>query len=417
MDNIDKNVYKQIQERKQTKEPYENTFSKLYSIGLSNTEARKELAGIEKHLEYKMEIEGESTENEDLPKYNESEELCADGKYKSDKLLKMSKEQSKDVDYLLNAHGFDNKCWQIVNARNNTWNVYSKKDGVQQLYSSKITVKPIIPEYDVEWAKEVFKEIKPLPPVKLYKNNKGSKIVELQYADIHIGLRGLEYEDELNKMTDEIINEYKDADVFILPIGQDLLNANHSNGANLTTLKGTAVEQSLSYREMFKSGLRVVCHILDRIIENTEARIECIYVPGNHDEQSCFGVFQSVMQRYLNNKNIIFDDVIKPRKYRLYGVNGIGFGHGQGEGKRIFGRFSVEAPEIFAKAKCREFHLTHLHNESVKDENGIIFRRMPTVNSPDNWHDGKGYTGATKRIQAFRYNAETGLKGIDYFYL
>lgn len=419
MDRIDDFVYKQIQERKDTKEPYESFFNRIYGIELSNTEARKELRGIENHLEYKKEHESEINDEENnMPRYKESTEFMPDGSYKSDKLLRMSAEESKDVNYLLKAHGFDNKYWEIINARNNIWNVYSKQDGVQQLYSSKITVKPIVLEYDIEWAKEVFKEIQPLPPVKSYKNNKGKKIVELQYADIHIGLRGCEYEEELKQMTDRIISKFKDVDIFILPIGQDFLNSNNVNGALSTTVKGTPVEQSLKYKEMFKSGLRVISYIIDRIIEeNPKAKIECIYVPGNHDSQSCFGVFQSIMQRYSKNENIIFDDEIEPRKYRLYGVNAIGFGHGQDEGKRIFGAFPVEAPEIFAKAKYREFHLSHLHNESVRDENGVIFRRMPTVNNPDNWHTDKCFVGATKRIQAFVYDSEVGLEEIKYFYL
>ena len=54
---------------------------------------------------------------------------------------------------------------------------------------------------------------------------------------------------------------------------------------------------------------------------------------------------------------------------------------------------------------------------TVNDVNGTIFRRMPTVNEPDNWHDNKGYKGATKRIQAFVYDSEVGLEEIKYFYL
>ena len=372
-----------------------------YEIGLNENENVK-----------KEEIEEKQNFN-----YKETIEIMQDGSYKSDKLLQMNTEQCKDPNYLLEAHGFDKGYWQITSAKNNIWNVYSKQDGVQQLYSSKITVKPLIKEYDVEWAKEVFNDIEPLPPVNEYKNNKGQKVVELQYADIHIGLRGCEYEEELNAMTDRIISKFKDADIFVLPIGQDLLNSNHVSGAISSTVKGTPVQQALDYRDMFKSGLRVICHIIDRIIESTGAITECIYVSGNHDEQSCFGVFQSVMQRYSNNKNITFDDTMDVRKYRRYGVNGIGFAHGATEGKRIFGLFPVEAPEIFAKTKCREFHLSHLHNESVKDENGVMFRRMPTVNNPDNWHESKGYIGATKRIQAFVYDTEIGLDEIKYFYL
>lgn len=398
----------------------------LYNERVSSDHARKALRILELTIEESEKCNIGNTHKELSDKDFEEQfkqkskiELNKDGSQISDKLLLMSEEDCKNVDYLLKAHGYDTTSWQLVSAKNNIWNVYNKKDGLKTLYSSKIVVKPIIQEFNIEWAKEVFKELKPLSAVKkINKGDKNKKIVELQYADIHIGLRGCEYEDELNQMTDNIISKFKDADVFVLPIGQDLLNANHVDGASFSTVHGTSVQQSLDYREMFKSGLRVVCHIIDRIIElNPTASIECIYISGNHDEQSTFGVFQSVMQRYLLNENITFDDTMDTRKYRLYGVNAIGFAHGQKEGKRIFGLFPIEAPEIFAKAKFREFHLSHLHNESVKDENGVMFRRMPTVNSPDNWHDNKGFVGATKRIQAFVYDTEIGLEEIKYFYL
>ena len=401
-------------------ESYIRGIYKNFSLGFSN--------GFESALSESKDknstIENKDDNNEDNEelnsiknKYKGTIELNKDKSQTSDKLIEMSEEDCKNVDFLLKAHGYDSRAFELISARNNIWNSYSKKDGKMTLYSSKISIKPIVQEYDIEWSKEVFKELKPLSPVKLYKNNKGQKIVELQYADIHIGVRGCEYEDELNAMTDKIIDKFKDVDIFVLPIGQDLFNINHVSGAMSSTTKGTPVQQSLSYRDMFKSGLRVVCRIIDRIVESSDAKIDCLYVQGNHDTQSCFGLFQSIMQRYLNNENIKFDDTMDDRKYRLYGVNGIAFGHGQNEGKRIFGLFPIEAPEIFAKAKCREFHLSHLHNESVRDENGVIFRRMPTVNNPDNWHDSKGFKGATKRIQTFVYDSEVGLEEIKYFYL
>ncbi|MEM5592761.1 hypothetical protein AAHH67_15330 [Niallia circulans] len=102
---------------------------------------------------WKLEMEAREIEqlnsNEDIP-YKETTEIMANGSHKSDKLLRMTSEQSKDVDYLLSAHGFDTKSWELVNAKNNIWNVHSKQDGVQTLYSSKITVKPRVNGFDYE---------------------------------------------------------------------------------------------------------------------------------------------------------------------------------------------------------------------------------------------------------------------------
>src|SRR5690606_14076381 len=81
-------------------------------------------------------------EKEKPIEYKETIEILPDGSHRSDKLIRMNSEQAKDVKFLLKAHGFDVNEWELVSARNNIWNVYSKQDGIQTLYSSKITVKP-----------------------------------------------------------------------------------------------------------------------------------------------------------------------------------------------------------------------------------------------------------------------------------
>lgn len=353
-------------------------------------------------------------------KYNEKSEILPSGNHKSEKLIELNDEQLKDKNYILKAHGFDPSHWELIGAKNNIWNAYSKVDGIMTLYSSKITAKPIIKEFDLSWFKEAFDKLEPVKSIEskdctLHVDN--NKIVEIQYADLHIGLKGIEYESELKSITDRIIEKNKDASKFLLPIGQDWLNADIKIGANYLTTSGTSLEQSLSYKDMIQTGIRVACYIIDSILYNTKATIDCPYILANHDKHSCFGVFCALMQRYLNNPRIKFDDSMKQRKYIKYGVNGIGLGHGHKEKNKIYKAFSIEAPSIYASTKFREFHLSHLHNESVKDECGVVHRRLPTVNTPDEWHTESGWIGATNRIQTFVYDIDKGLKSIEYYYI
>ena len=372
-------------------------------------------------------VELEEEKIEDMPKYKESHEISQDGTHKSDKLLRMSAEQSKDVNFLLESHGFDIYNWELLSAKNNIWNAYSKQDGIMTMYSSKITVKPKIESFNIDWFKKQFKSIEPIDPHEFKYNSElhtpdSRKVVELGLYDLHLGLQGIDYEDKLREMSDRIINQYRGAETFILPIGQDLLNANVKVGANFTTVKGTSLQQSLSYKDMIQTGIRVISHIIDLILSNTSADIDCIYVPSNHDQHSTFGLFCAIMQRYKDfthdamiSKRIYFDDSMKSRKYRRYGVNGIAMAHGDKEGNRIYELFQVEAPMIYANTKYREYHLGHLHNESVTSKGGITFRRLPTVNTPDDWHSEMGFVGATNRIQVFVYDLEEGLESINYY--
>ena len=382
-------------------------------------------------------IEADEVENEEIKKdeleleklkYKSTEEICPDGTHKSDKLLQMDSNQSKDPSFLLNSHGFNSEEWELLSAKNNIWNAYSKQDGIMTLYSSKIVAKPKIKSFDLNWYKEQFEKIEPIDPFEIRSLDlfmpQSKKIVELNLCDLHIGLNGVEYEDKLKLSIDEIIEKHKYAEEFILPIGQDWLNSNVKIGANFTTVRGTSLEQNLTYREMVQTGIRIGVYIIESILSKTSANIDCLYIKGNHDEHSSYILFCALMQRYhhfthdvLISKRIYFDDSMKPRKYRRYGVNGIGFAHGENEGKKIYGLFQIEAPQIFANTNCREFHLSHLHHESVKDENGIIFRRLPTPNSPDEWHENMGFLGSTNRIQVFVYDYDNGLDSINYYYL
>ena len=102
------------------------------TLGISPRQARRGWERYESKLK-----------KEELPKDNKyTVTINSDGTQTSEVLLEMSREQAKDEEFLLKAHGYDTELWEIVSARNNIWNVYSKKDGVQVLYSSKITVKP-----------------------------------------------------------------------------------------------------------------------------------------------------------------------------------------------------------------------------------------------------------------------------------
>lgn len=417
LDEYDKTSLDKIQKRREDSSSYVNLFVEIADVELSETEARKESRGVENYLIRKMEIGGEEIEDS-RGKYKESIEIKSDGTQVSDKLIEINEAQMKDGVYLLEAHGYNPYKFELLNARNNLWNVYSKIDGVQTLYSSKISIKPKVQEFDIEWAKDVFKELPSLPKAERLLESLNGKMVFISLADLHYGLRSSEYEDETKKIFDDISLRYRDADVIVVPIGNDLCHFNTVIGATPSTVKGTGLEATMEYDEMFKSALRSMAHLIDRLLENTSAKIQTMYIPSNHDTYSTFGIYQSLIQRYINNPNITFDDSMKFRKYIGVGKVGLMVAHGDSEAKRIFQLFPVEAPEIFASSTCREGMLYHLHNETVKDEAGVTYRRLPTMNKPDKWHDQKGFVGAPNRMQVFVYDTIKGrLNTIDQYYL
>ena len=423
MDNIDKNIYKQIQERKETKEPYENLFNRLYGIELSNTEARKELRGVENHLEYKREHEAEIIkDNEELPRYNETTEIMQDGSYKSDKLLKMTSEQSKDVNYLLKAHGFDNGYWQITGARNNMWNVYNKRDGVQQLYSSKITVKPIIPEFKEGWIRDTIKNIeydKINIKNNIYDIQEDSKTVEINFCDVHIGKFINELVSNGVYNTDLAIERYEKAldegikksnmfsvKKYLFIVGQDYMNIDNLDG---TTTKGTRQDMNEFYETTYKKALECLIRSIEKL--RRIAPVNVIYVKGNHDKQSTFSMICGIEQMYKNMgiTNVSVDSGLKQRKYVTFGDILIGYGHGEEEKNRIFDCMQNDVKEYWHKSK-KYFHLSHKHRESKQEKAGVIYQWLGALTENCNWTWSCGFVGSEKKGHVFVYDDKNGLE-------
>lgn len=423
MDNFDKNTYKKIQERKQTKEPYENTFNAIVCEELSNTEARKELKGIEKYLDRKMEIEDQSIVNEDLPKYNETTELCSDGNYKSDKLLKMSKEESKDINYLLKAHGFDNGYWEIVNAKNNVWNVYSKQDGVQQLYSSKITVKPIVPEFKEEWIQNVIDNIN-LSKVKIknYEQNiKDGITVEINFCDVHIGkyitaliAAGNYNSDIAIKQVREAINKaiertshYKIKKI-IFVAGQDYMNIDTLQG---TTTKQTRQDMHEFYQITYEKALDLLIETIETL--RLVAPVDVIYVKGNHDKLTTYTMVTTLSKLYKDCDDVNVDNSMRQRKYKVIGNTLLGLGHGEEEKSRIFDCMQEDQKENWNK-KYKYFHLSHRHSESRKEKAGVIYNWLGCLSESCRWTWESGFVGSEKKGHVYIYDDEEGKIG-EYF--
>lgn len=355
--------------------------------------------------------------------YKETTEIHADGKQTSDKLLKMSAEESKDVEFLLRSHGYDIKVWELVSARNNIWNVYSKQDGIQVLYSSKIVVKPRIDNISLTEMKEHFakfsQEYQPTytQPIKIY--NSG-KMLEIDFADVHFAKlchhaeTGNNYDYKIASkrfmdMVNDIYNRVKHMqfEKIIYVFGNDFFNTTTIDN---TTVHGTNQDNDLRWSKMFLKGCELLIQGIDTI--GQLAPVEVIYVPGNHDFTVSFYALNYLSAWYRNNPNIKVDVNPITRKYIQFGSVVIGYAHGDTEKKRINTLMQIEVPELWGKCRWREFHLHHLHHEKTVEENGLILRYLPSIVATDLWHYQSGYVGNIAKTQSFIWDKEKGLESI-----
>lgn len=352
--------------------------------------------------------------------YKSESSINKDGTLTSDKLIAIKEDELKNPNSLLNAHGFNVKEWELVSARNNIWNVYSKQDGIQELYSSKIVVKPRT-EISLEEIKEFYNDLintYSSPIVKKYENKDGL-LFELPIVDLHLGKFSTsdivkdEYNTQIardcfNKVIDTCISRLIGINIekIIFPIGNDFF---HFDTVSTTTTGGTPQDTDMKHQTLFKSGVLLLIDGITKLSNELKAPIEVFCVQGNHDFMTSYHAVMSLWCYFHNNENIIVDLSTSPRKYIEFGNCLIGYSHGEKEKKRIEKIMQVEAAESWGRTKFREFHLGHLHSEQVSEDGGVIIRNLSSVTGTDAWHHNSGYIGAIRKCTCFLWDKENGL--------
>ena len=357
--------------------------------------------------------------------YKETTEIHKDGSQSSDKLLKMSEDDSKDVNYLLKSHGYDIKAWELVSARNNIWNVYSKQDGVQVLYSSKIVVKPRV---DYCWNEKdilkIFNNIKTNCKNEVNIISKqhtlNGNLLVVPIADLHYGLFSDKYStgndynikiaEELfytviNNIIDRVKNKKFEKVLFI--VGNDFINADNING---TTTKCTPQDNDGLWFNTVNKATQMIINGIDML--NSIAPVDVVYVLSNHDLHTMFGIMQTIKAWYRNNKNIKIDDSPMPRKYYKFGKNILGLSHDI-KVKDALPLITSEAKDMWSDCTHMIWMLAHLHQAMIYEKQGYLeIMRLPTVSGWSRWSNNMGYFQSEKKNQSFIMDEYMGITDV-----
>jgi len=409
-------------------------YALLYGEQVSSDHARKCLTILEKTIEQckqspdVKEIHKELRDNDldVMPNYKSTIELNKDGSQTSDKLLQMSETESKDPEYLLNAHGYDVLAWDLVSARNNIWNVYSKQDGIQTLYSSKIVVKPVS-EY-VWNAEAIAKLFDGLQSRNVQKQNimpqqyeKNGRILVVPIADLHYNLlsdafvTGNEYNVEIAERSyrtviEDVIsrNQNKTFEKVVFVVGNDFVNADNLNN---TTTKGTPQDCQMSWFSVLERLRDLLVYGIDRLA--SIAPVDIVYVPSNHDLHTMFGMMLLIKAWYRNDDRISVDGSPLPRKYYRFGNTLLVFSHDM-KVKNALQTITTEGKTHWGDCTHIICMLAHLHQAMIYDKQGYLeVWRLPTVSGWSRWTNSAGYVQSDKKNQAFVVDSDRGI--IDIF--
>lgn len=358
-------------------------------------------------------------------KFNTETKINKDGTYSSSKLLDMSEEQSKDIDFVLKAHGFDSSSWKLVSARNNIRQISDREKGITTLYASYITVKPIDDEFSLSKIDKFFDKLNRTYTPRHFKPCGdyaiGDKLLLIDVADLHMNLQasmfttGNEYNcdiaedtffhvinDILTRTSHYVFNE------IVFCIGGDMLNGDNLSGS---TTKGTAQDSDLHYYDAYER----LCTMIIKAIDMLKAicKVNVVYVMGNHDEVTGYKLAKFVDAWFRNDDSVEVDYSPIARKYKVFGKTLFCFAH-DGDVKKLPAIISDEAREYWSRIETTEVFLQHLHTEQVlMEEYNIRIQRLPTISANSRWSSNKGYN-SKRQCKSFIFDKEDGLTDVLY---
>jgi hypothetical protein len=215
---------------------------------------------------------------------------------------------------------------------------------------------------------------------------------------------------------DDMLERTKHLDIekIIVPIGSDFF---HFDNMTESTTRGTPQDVDGHWSEVFEVGTAAMIRLFEKLSQRAE--VEGIYVPGNHDCMTSFFLTMVLQAHFRSIPNVKFDRSPSARKYRRYGVNLVGWAHGDEEKLQNLPTIMAgEADAMWAGARIREFHVGHWHKPKEMRYNegnthGFVrVRVLPSLSGTDSWHYRKGYVGATRAAEAFLFSPERGLRDI-----
>lgn len=326
----------------------------------------------------------------------------------------------------------DTDIWEVERQLINSWEVTNKYGERFTNFQVKVWLKRKSPE--LKSIELVIKDLQNNPPkLKRVKyKNKNKHLLEIAMYDVHLGLLawgkevGEDHDAKIgreiyrNAIIDSTRNVPNTIEEILFPLGQDFFHINNPRG--MTPKAGNVLDVDSRLAYIYEQGEYAVIEGIEHCRQIAPVRV--LWVPGNHDPETSFYLCRTIDAWFRNDPNVIVDVNPTFRKYHRYGVNLIGFTHGDEEPHKSLPTIMAdEKPNDWAETKIREWHTGHTHRQkkmdflSVDTIGSVVVRVLPSMTGTDFWHYMKGYVGGNKITQSFLWNKEDGLENIFFTYV
>jgi len=265
------------------------------------------------------------------------------------------------------------------------------------------------------------------PKIKRQTNKKERNLLEISLFDLHFGKLawiaevGHDYDVEIAEKY--YINAVRDLldrtkqypiEKILFPIGQDFFHVNNPKG--ITPKGSNPLDVDGRLAKVFEAGEMAILNAIEYC--RAVAPVKIIWIPGNHDPETSYYLLRVLNGIFKTAKDVEVDTDPKMRKYESYGINLIGYTHGDEEPVKELPRIMAdEVPELWATSKFREIHIGHIHKKkeinfvSADSFGSTTVRVLPSLTGTDAWHYMKGYVKVDRAAQSFLWNYKYGLIG------
>lgn len=226
--------------------------------------------------------------------------------------------------------------------------------------------------------------------------------------------------------------EVHGVDKIVFVLGNDAL---HIDNPFRKTTAGTPQDTDGQWWSAFKAAKRAYVAAIEELA--LTAPVHLVFNPSNHDYASGFMLADTVGSWFANHPRVNIADgsmSIAHRKYMQYGVNLLGFTHGDGAKEaNLPSLMQYEARAAWGGTKFAYWHCHHLHvkdrkiygknnfriekdhigvtvidsGKGIDPYNGVFVEIVRSPSAADAWHHRNGYVGNAS-VECFLYHQTDG---------
>lgn len=186
-----------------------------------------------------------------------------------------------------------------------------------------------------------------------------------------------------------------------------------------TTTGGTQLDLD-SRVDLMLASVSEYC--VTTVAEEAEKRpVTVLMVEGNHDKILSKALRRMLLIVFAKHKNVTVLERYTPRQFHRYGDTLLGFAHGDANRQRMVDMMAVECGNLglWDGAKCREFHVGHIHHETAKQKvlwgaealQGTVVRSHIALTPSDQYHSDNAWGGGASGMSDWYYHHKGAMIG------